>query len=240
LDFFLKQTSNIPPENLILIWTRIGRKERQEAFLNGLETKCELKSCRATLDRFLFNKSRAVLFHLRDIDVNDLPTEHIPGQYWVLYYKEAPYNQNVGERFIRIEKHINITICHRQDADISELYYDHIHTPDDQELERERNISEKIDFEKKTKQIAWFVSHCHTNSRREDYVSQLQKYMNVDIYGACGPLKCNRSESKACYEMAQEKYKFYLSFENSVNNGNKKFLHFLNFLIINFSLFCIF
>ena len=41
----------------------------------------------------------------------------------------------------------------------------------------------------------------------------------MDIYGACGPLKCsketfgNRSD---CYSMLEREYKFYLSFENSI------------------------
>ena len=36
----------------------------------------------------------------------------------------------------------------------------------------------------------------------------------VDIYGACGSLKCPRRESD-CVEMLQKDYKFYLAFENS-------------------------
>ena len=37
----------------------------------------------------------------------------------------------------------------------------------------------------------------------------------MDIYGACGSLKCPRSSAGACFDMLNTKYKFYLAFENS-------------------------
>lgn len=41
----------------------------------------------------------------------------------------------------------------------------------------------------KKKLAAWFVSHCNTISGRDELAASLQKYMTVDIYGSCGPLK---------------------------------------------------
>jgi Glycosyltransferase family 10 (fucosyltransferase) C-term len=29
----------------------------------------------------------------------------------------------------------------------------------------------------KSKLVAWFVTHCHTESKREDYVKELRKYI---------------------------------------------------------------
>ena len=68
--------------------------------------------------------------------------------------------------------------------------------------------------------VGWMVSHCNTNSKREDYVRQLQKHIQVDIYGGCGNLShCPRDKhwisEPQCYDMISRKYKFYLSFENS-------------------------
>ena len=37
----------------------------------------------------------------------------------------------------------------------------------------------------------------------------------VDIYGACGNLKCPRSAADKCFEILDRDYKFYLAFENS-------------------------
>lgn len=47
------------------------------------------------------------------------------------------------------------------------------------------------------------------------YARELSKYIQVDIYGACGSLRCPRSQSQTCFDMLDEDYKFYLAFENS-------------------------
>ena len=61
--------------------------------------------------------------------------------------------------------------------------------------------------------VAWLVSHCGTPSRRATYASALAKYIDVDIYGACGKFKCSRKQP--CMANFEKKYKFYLGFENS-------------------------
>ena len=38
----------------------------------------------------------------------------------------------------------------------------------------------------KVKMAYWLVSDCKTDNRREDYVKELQKYINIDIFGRCG------------------------------------------------------
>ena len=49
----------------------------------------------------------------------------------------------------------------------------------------------------------------------------LQKYVPVDIYGRCGPLKCKRTgrfnnAQDTCNQMLDRDYKFYLAFENCI------------------------
>ncbi|KAG5320375.1 FUCTA fucosyltransferase, partial [Pseudoatta argentina] len=63
--------------------------------------------------------------------------------------------------------------------------------------------------------VAWFVSNCHPRNQRMHYARELSKYIQVDIYGACGSLRCPRSQSQTCFDMLDEDYKFYLAFENS-------------------------
>ena len=36
------------------------------------------------------------------------------------------------------------------------------------------------------------VSNCHTHSHREDYVAEMRKYVDVDVYGRCGELNCTK------------------------------------------------
>ena len=40
--------------------------------------------------------------------------------------------------------------------------------------------------------------------------------MDVDVYGECGNLLCPRSREESCRRMVGQKYKFYLSLENSL------------------------
>ena len=51
------------------------------------------------------------------------------------------------------------------------------------------NFIKERDFRYKTKDILWMVSHCKTDSRREDYVKELQSHLStlsIDIMGKCG------------------------------------------------------
>ncbi|XP_064475640.1 alpha-(1,3)-fucosyltransferase C-like [Ornithodoros turicata] len=71
-------------------------------------------------------------------------------------------------------------------------------------------------WRKKNKTVVWVVSHCHAHSKRENFVKELEKHIDIDIYGACGPLKCARNLRESCYRMFGEQYYFYLSLENSL------------------------
>lgn len=62
--------------------------------------------------------------------------------------------------------------------------------------------------------VAWFVSNCGSRNGRLAYARELAKHISVDIYGTCGPLRCPRHD-KACFDILDRDYKFYLAFENS-------------------------
>jgi len=47
------------------------------------------------------------------------------------------------------------------------------------------------------------------------FAHELSKYIQVDIYGACGNFKCSRTDANKCFELLDREYKFYLAFENS-------------------------
>ena len=47
-------------------------------------------------------------------------------------------------------------------------------------------------------------------------VKTLLNYMPIDIYGGCHHLQCDRADYRQCCQMVERRYKFYLSFENSV------------------------
>lgn len=62
----------------------------------------------------------------------------------------------------------------------------------------------------KTKKVAWFVSNCSARNKRLQYAQELSKYIQVDIYGACGTFKCSRSNADKCFDILDRDYKFYL------------------------------
>ena len=78
-----------------------------------------------------------------------------------------------------------------------------------------------IELEERTNDVAWIVSHCHTISKRDDYVKDMEKYkgLKIDIFGRCGKRTSEIPDRKsgwtAAYQKFASRYKFYLSFENS-------------------------
>lgn len=63
--------------------------------------------------------------------------------------------------------------------------------------------------------VAWFVSNCSARNNRLQFAHELGKYIQVDIYGACGTYKCSRTTADKCFDILDRDYKFYLAFENS-------------------------
>ena len=71
----------------------------------------------------------------------------------------------------------------------------------------------------KTKLMVWMVSHCKTQSKRENYMAELSKYIKVDVFGKCGNFtpKCQRHlHLDSCTNSMIEGYKFYFAAENSI------------------------
>jgi len=86
----------------------------------------------------------------------------------------------------------------------------------------------------KSKTAVWFVSACTSMSNRNEYINRLKLFINVDVFGDCGTMKCPRSDTDSCRKMAENDYKFYLSLENSlcVDYVTEKFFGPMNFNII--------
>lgn len=86
---------------------------------------------------------------------------------------------------------------------------------------KQNNIFDRLLDQPKKRLALWIVSHCHTSGKREEYIKELQKYMEVDVYGWCNsrPVPCDHQKSKKLKESCLKKffnsYKFYLAFENS-------------------------
>nr|CAD7400505.1 unnamed protein product [Timema poppensis] len=152
-----------------------------------------------------------------------------PHQRYVLFLLEPPgtYLSNLKD----LPNFFNWTMTYRHDSDIYRPYgyfrplngsskmVDPRETPvrwkqptmSSDALEEYLNLSKR-----KTKLVAWFVSKCRTQGKREEFVEDLKKYVQVDVYGSCGSMSCSRSRGGECFQMLDQDYKFYLSFENSL------------------------
>ncbi len=167
----------------------------------------------------------AVLFNVHELWLSSLPPQWYrkpPYQRFVFFTQESPQSMTALEPE-KFDNFFNWTMTYRLDSDV-QLLYGRLHSISNKTIIHEHiNQSEKLKHKrsKKTKKIAWMVSHCNTASKREEYVRQLQEYIPVDIYGGCGTFKCARNDthwlsSPECYVQLAKEYKFYLSFENSL------------------------
>lgn len=171
---------------------------------------CPAQQCLITNDRTLVGSADAVVFHVRNMDYWDLPQQRTINQKYVFLLMESPiltFNSLRGSH-----NFFNWTMTYRKDSDI---YYPYgLVKKRVKPLDTVFNY--KAEIRTKVKLIAWFVSHCYTHSKRERVVLKLQKYVPVDIYGRCGPLKC--FDNTKCHRIIETNYKFYLAFENAICN----------------------
>ncbi len=170
--------------------------------------------CNVTFDRDQLYASQAVVFHVtgQDLDLKDLPARkrHQP---WVFYIIEPPVY--MARDPVPLNGLFQRTMSYRLDSDYP-CPYGFVQSLPGSSMENPYFSDPDFPRKSKTKPVAWMVSHCSTVSHRELLVKELQKYIPVDIYGYCGPLRCDPKDEEGCYEKLGRKYKFYLSFENSL------------------------
>ena len=156
-----------------------------------------------------------------------------PHQRFIFFTQEPPPSiepMNIAD----YDGYFNWTMTYRMDSDIPLLYGRIQPKPSAPTTAEEIRIKisnatrqrlSKRTERKGTCYVAAMISHCETHGGREEYITQLEKYIEVDIYGPCTDqmdtiLHCDRNEllssTPECYDMLESKYKFYLSFENSI------------------------
>ncbi|KAK7489399.1 hypothetical protein BaRGS_00019343, partial [Batillaria attramentaria] len=170
---------------------------------------CKVSACAFTYNASLRTKAEAVLVHACRIG-GEPPSDRPPGQIWVAMALESPIHYNAGYRNPLWKGAFNWTMTYRTDSDIFYPYAFLAYR------EKSPNKDYKAIAKSKTRNAAWFVSNCFTQSKRSTYVKELQKHIDVDIYGKCGQHSCPRHDEARCSALLNSTYRFYLSFENSV------------------------
>jgi glycoprotein 3-alpha-L-fucosyltransferase len=171
-----------------------------------VEQQCQVSYCAVTDDRRAYSTADAVIhtdpMYLTPLGARSSNQIHI---FFMLESPERSYS------LTRWNGRINWTATYRRDSTIVAPYEKFVPYDNTNVLDKPltRNYAKA-----KTKKIAWFVSNCNAENNRLEYARELGKFIQVDIYGACGDRVCVRSTSSECFDLLNTEYKFYLSFEN--------------------------
>ncbi|KAK0060813.1 glycoprotein 3-alpha-L-fucosyltransferase A-like isoform X1 [Biomphalaria pfeifferi] len=172
---------------------------------------CEYHRCAQTSDPLEADLLMINGALLKNVSVPKRPA----GQIWLMYTREPL----TDKRFLELKRpslrgQFNWTRTYFNDSTFVSFYGGlRARVPPDKNYD-------KI-YQNKQFDVAWFVSHCNTSSRREDYVRRMTSKVNVHIFGKCGNYSCGAKgygmggSKDACLNMLSRDYKFYLSFENS-------------------------
>ncbi|CAM1321091.1 FUT7 (predicted) [Pycnogonum litorale] len=203
---------------MILLWgENLKPYEGRKMF-----TKCPGEPCTTTTNKSYAEKAKAVLFSIPSLGSNPKLPRKYENQTWIYLNLESPQTdirQRGMKRFASFQNMFDWTMCHMRDSDIVTPYFTikRIASNDSENLlDFTSSIRSKI--KKKTRLVAWFVTNFDvTPSERHDVVKKLISHgIRVDVYGPSGRYKCPRSKGTKCLELLDRKYKFYLSFENSI------------------------
>ena len=249
----------VVPRKKILLWNSPHRREAA-AFGTGpqafIDAKCPVFDCDLVANSSEFwsstNYSEIATFDAIVINVHELRLSSLLPQNYrrperqrlVFFTQESPLTMaSIGLDVRKLGGIFNWTMTYRMDSDIQLLYgrvtnrsltdnnVDNVNSTAGEGIHHSRN---------KTGKVVWMASHCGTFSKREEYVAELAKYIQVDVFGGCGNFSCRRLAQSIsdpeCYVQLASKYKFYLSFENSIckHYVTEKFFSVLHFTT-NFS-----
>ena len=165
----------------ILIWNSVNRIET--AYFNVgsasfIKEKCPVRQCQIFTERdaLPFHQYDAVVMNMLELNDNHLPEDEgytrSSHQRYIFLQQESPSTSPLD---VTLYKNVfNLTMTYKLNSDIQLLYgriKPKVSAPKTS-MEVERLIS-KARFMKnpsKTKDVAWMVSHCETESFRETYV----------------------------------------------------------------------
>ena len=166
---------------------------------------CEVSACSVTYNKSKILEADAVGFHGRDMP-SSLPLQRTVQQIWFYFVLENPLNVNMDKSgYANI---FNWTMSYRRESEIYTPYgrYSPLTKDSKSFTENDKVVKDKL--------VAWLVSNCDAEERQE-YVSELQTYINVSIYGKCGDSEsCPGERRSPICDALLRRHKFYLAFEN--------------------------
>lgn len=144
-----------------------------------------------------------------------------PNQIFVLaecnsWWGSKTFDNFQGSRFQNAHYFVNKfnwTMTYRRDSDI---YLPNGRVNFREHVRDSKNYSTIFSWKKFD--VACIVNHCTTQSRRELYVAELRKHVDVHTYGTCGDNECVKGD-ETCLHRIVNIYKFILSFENAYHTN---------------------
>ena len=196
------------------------------------EIGCPFWQCRIINQRpSNIQEMDAIVFHQRSWIETDLPFPRSPHQFYVQLTMESPAWNSPLRETEKMAKFFNLTMTYRRDSDVINPYgwFEPLVSP-------KMDTAVALNYAaNKTKLCAWFVSNCEsTRSGRIELAEHLAHFIDLDVYGRCGHLRCPRSKHADCMRLVESKYKFYLSLENSfcLDYITEKFFDVLQYHIV--------
>ncbi|XP_060521798.1 4-galactosyl-N-acetylglucosaminide 3-alpha-L-fucosyltransferase FUT6-like [Cylas formicarius] len=172
---------------------------------------CPVRNCNITYDDEAITTADIVIMHLHRFNgKQDLPTRTRLDQIWAFLTDESPLHTflNGNVKLDDFDGLFNWSMTYRMDSDIPVPYgRTALKEPFDSQVEV--RLDKRRDV-----LVAILGSNCQGTNHRWKYVAELQKHIQVDVYGGCGRKKeCPGHFQSDC--QAIDDYLFYLSFENS-------------------------
>ncbi|KRX74131.1 Alpha-(1,3)-fucosyltransferase 5 [Trichinella sp. T6] len=209
-----EQGATVQKPLLILMWENYSDAYITDEFLS----KCPQLNCRIHYDRSLVKQSAAVVHYDRTINFYNMPPRHRQlNQHYVFFLMETPHHVSDKVFWKNNLNYYTLTMSYRRDSDIFSPFG----------YLKKRDVPIKLSDDhlkmitkSKTDLAACLVSYCSTPSQRELYMAELQKHIDIHVYGKCGTRHCLKESSCPkdcqCEKMIASRYKFYIAFENSV------------------------
>ncbi|KAI0217036.1 Alpha-(1,3)-fucosyltransferase C, partial [Lamellibrachia satsuma] len=202
-----------PSSLLMIYWTTVFLK-KDWGFGADLEHCRHLKDkCIFSTDRSLYRTADVMLLHMRD--TFEIPKYRPPHQKWAFGIMESPVY--TGLDLVQIRRLFNVTMTYKRTSNIPWLY-GRCRPLSNSEITVKLAAYRRINFAAGKKHVAaWFTSNCNAQSKRQVYVTNLMKYLDIHVYGICGgTYSCPKGDATRCLEIVNKDYKFMFAFENSL------------------------
>ncbi|KAF9167252.1 Alpha-(1,3)-fucosyltransferase 11 [Actinomortierella ambigua] len=182
-------------------------------------------TCRMTHDRSVYKDTSTVIFHasMFELDTKDTPPLEdavLPKKAWIVITEEAPKDFQQDPRWTNVFTHL---WSYHLTADFVQTYFTGGRAPYSYLWSIMKKPAFTIEEKNQRRReglapVAWIASNCKSLNHRQYYVKQLQKFIDVDVYGKClknkeWPKNPDGTELDT-YEVVAP-YKFYLAIENS-------------------------